>query len=123
MKKTFKFEKDPDGRWYIVLPEWDGERDELEMVGGADTMLDILAQGESPIFLELSTEEFDGADKLDLLAKCSDDYFELQGQGYPSSGAFYQVSRLKQVEYDLPIWLCDVTKFVFGDFPKTIYIK
>jgi hypothetical protein len=39
--KTFKFEKEKDNRWYIILPEWTGEKEELEMVCGADSMLDI----------------------------------------------------------------------------------
>lgn len=26
------FEKDPDGRWYAIVPEWKGDRAELEMV-------------------------------------------------------------------------------------------
>jgi hypothetical protein len=25
------------------------------------------------------------------------------------------------VDYELTMWLCDVTKFVFGEFPKNIY--
>jgi hypothetical protein len=25
--------------------------------------------------------------------------------------------------YDLSMWLCDVTKYVFGDFPDRIYFK
>ncbi|MFN4885339.1 MAG: DUF6717 family protein, partial [Bacteroidota bacterium] len=31
-------------RWYIDLPEWSGPRANLEMVAGADTMLDVFAQ-------------------------------------------------------------------------------
>jgi len=29
----------------------------------------------------------------------------------------------KGIEYDPELWLCDVTKFVFGNFPKNIYIS
>lgn len=28
----------------------------------------------------------------------------------------------KGIQINLEMWLCDVTKFVFGDFPKSIYI-
>lgn len=27
-----------DGRWYIVLPEWTGNKEDLEMVLGADIL-------------------------------------------------------------------------------------
>ena len=36
------FEKWEDGRWFVVLPEYDGDQEDLEMVDGADTFLDYL---------------------------------------------------------------------------------
>jgi hypothetical protein len=27
------------------------------------------------------------------------------------------------IEFNLDIWLCDVTKFVFGEFPKIIHFN
>ena len=36
------FEKWEDGRWFVILPEWDGLQEDLEMVDGADTFLDFL---------------------------------------------------------------------------------
>ena len=33
------------------------------------------------------------------------------------------LERYADVEFDLTMWLCDVTKYVFGDFPKQIYFK
>jgi len=35
--RTFRFYKDTDG-WFVDLPEWTGEKWELEMVSGADTL-------------------------------------------------------------------------------------
>ena len=40
--REFKFYKDPEHRWYVDLPEWEGEKDNLEMVLGADSFLEIL---------------------------------------------------------------------------------
>ena len=57
--RKFTFVKENTGRWYIVLPEWTGDKEELEMVMGADTMLDILSQGDSVVDVVLSTEPFD----------------------------------------------------------------
>jgi hypothetical protein len=37
------------------------------------------------------------------------------------NGAFYKLENYKGIEIGLEMWLCDVTKFVFGKFPKIIY--
>lgn len=111
--RLFTFEKDPDQRWYIVLPEWTGNRADLEMVQGADKMLDIAAEGENRVQLTLSTKPFDNADELTWIEDFKDPEI---------GGAVYNMPKWKGVDYNLKMWLCDVTKFVFGDFPKTIYI-
>ncbi len=54
--RRFRFYKDELNRWYVDLPEWEGDQAELEMVCGADTMLDILAQGDGEVRLTLSLE-------------------------------------------------------------------
>lgn len=106
--RNFNFEKDPDGRWYIILPEWVGDREELEMVMGADTMLDILAQGENLVNVSISETPF------------KDAKFILTIKNYEAGGANYLLtSKLHNFE----IWLCHVTTFVFGFFPKILYIS
>lgn len=106
--KNFNFERDPDGRWYIILPEWEGDREELEMVMGADTLLDIIAQGENIVNVSFSEEPFKNAKYI------------LTFKNHESGGANYLVtSKL----HNFDIWLCHVTEFVFGFFPKILYIK
>jgi len=41
--RTVKFNKEPDMLWYIVYPEWTGEHSDLQMVSGADELLEVLA--------------------------------------------------------------------------------
>jgi hypothetical protein len=106
MKITKKFYKDEDG-WFIDLPEWPGEKAELAMVLGADTLLDVIADGDSSVDIEFSDENFPGSIILD---KLRDDY--LMG------GAHYLYSWMH-----LELWLCDVTKFIFGLMPKQIFLK
>lgn len=36
------FEKWENGKWYIVLPEYDSDQEDLEMIDGADKLLDYL---------------------------------------------------------------------------------
>ena len=43
MIRRFKFYKEDTGKWFVELPEWEGERDDLEMVMGADILLEILS--------------------------------------------------------------------------------
>ena len=40
--KNLKFKKEEDNKWYIDLTEWTGDKADLEMVAGADILLDIL---------------------------------------------------------------------------------
>lgn len=106
--KYFNFEKDPDGRWYVILPEWKGDRAELEMVLGADMMLDILAQGEPTVGAMLMLSEYKGF-KYELT------YVEPEG-----GGGWYNLKGEYDIEF--AVWLCHVTIFVFGYLPKKIYI-
>lgn len=105
--RKLKFEKDPDGRWYVVLPEWTGDRAALEMVSGADTLLDILSSGYDTVKLFVDTHSFDDAKSLNLLE--SSDH----------SGTY----SYKDGDLDMTVWLCPVTEFVFGEIPERIYFR
>lgn len=110
---NLRFYKESDNRWYVDLPEWTGDKSDLEMVYGADTMLDYMSQGELSINVRLSEEFFEHSDKLEFIREAT----EL------GNGAYYKLEKYKSINIDLYMWLCDVTKFVFGDFPKIIYIS
>jgi hypothetical protein len=112
--RNFKFERETSGRWYIVLPEWTGMKEDLEMVSGADEMLDMIAKDDSSVELTLSVEPFNGADVL---------VFEKFGPPQYEGGAYYQLDKYQGTSLDMIIWLCDVTKFVFDEFPDNIYFK
>jgi len=111
--KRLKFHKESDNRWYVDLPEWTGSKAELEMVSGADSMLEYMAEGEEQVWLILSEQEFENADKLEFLRLAT----EIE------NGAFYKIEKYRGIKIGLEMWLCDVTKFVFGDFPKTIFLS
>lgn len=111
--RRLRFYRESDTRWYVDLPEWPGSKSELEMVCGADNMLEYMSEGKGEVALILSEEEFEGSDRLEFLRLAHE--FD--------DGAFYVLERYKGVFIGLEMWLCDVTKFVFGDFPKTIFIS
>ena len=104
--EIFKFESESDQKWYIVLPEWEGDKAELEMVCGADTMLEILGQGEPEVHMSLSQRYFE------------EHTFTLKYIREDAGGGWYYY----QSEFNnMDIWLCSVTKYVFGELPEILY--
>lgn len=114
--RTFRFYKDIEG-WFVDLPEWTGEKQELEMVSGSDTFLDILSQGDDEVFVTLSKQPFNGCETLHFK-----EIGRLEGPEL-GEGAWYTLKAYKDIEYNLRMWLCDVTLFVFEEFPNKIYFK
>jgi hypothetical protein len=109
LPRTYTFEKDPDGSWYIVLPEWEGSRSDLLMVAGADRMLDKMSNGTNEVQLMLSETPFE------------DHNIKLRLINPMFGGGNYIASTPKGI---MPMWLCKVTKFVFGGkLPSRIYGK
>lgn len=111
-----KFEKDPDGRWYAVIPSWTGDRAELEMVLGADILCEKLAKGkdEVNVLLTFDDEELKNPDAILKLE---------QIMPHPGSGADYYVESIVGETVDLDLWLCEVLYWLVKKYPKTIYIK
>ena len=106
--RNFHFQKDISGRWFVDLPEWEGTKDELEMVMGADTMLDVISCMDNDVWITLSTEPFENFTyKLTFKEEIYD------GATYGLEGNY--------MEFD--VWLCSVTKFVFGEFPDEIFLR
>ena len=114
--KTYKFYKDSNG-WFVDLPESNFSKMELEMVAGADTFCDVLAQGENEIYVILSDTPCEGCEVLQFTNLGKVEGFEF------GSGAWYFLNEYQGISYCMEMWLCDVTKFVFGKFPKIIYFS
>lgn len=114
VSRKLKFYKETDERWYVDLPEWEGSKANLEMVAGADTMLNYMAEGSDQINLFMSEEDFEGADKLEFI-RIADEI---------GDGAHYLMKSYVGIEFNLDVWLCGVTTFVFnGRYPSIIYIS
>jgi len=105
-----------DRRWYIDLPAYlaqGGNKADLQMVEGADVLLNFMAHGKKIVTLQLDREPFEGADVLELVELCN----------APKGGGYYQMHTFRKQAIEKRIWLCDVTLFVFGDMPERIYIR
>lgn len=102
------FEKYNDGRWFVVLPNYEGSFEDLEMVDGADKLLDVLTEDNLYVNLNVSLNE----NELFLPAT-------LQLISHDECGAYYEV--LDFPDYEGEIWLCNVVHEIFGEHPEKIY--
>ena len=106
--KYFKFVK-LSGRWFVDIP-WDGDISDLEMVAGANTLLECY-QKDDVVKCGILDDNYaiDDVKQVAHLTQISCD----------DNGSFYKVdSEL----YRGDIWLCTVLKHVFGEYPKHIDI-
>jgi len=113
--QTHTFLKEHD-QWFIYLPEYiagGGTKADLQMVEGADAMLDMIADGKDRVIITLDTTLFNGADELTLLELCD----PIVGGGYYMLHSFEGKTIMQQM------WLCAVTEFVFGYMPDKIFIR
>ena len=112
MVKLLNFQKELSGKWFVDLPEWPGNKEDLEMVMGADAMLDYMCCGEPEVALFLSTDMIENH-------KFGPPKYVLDFKEEIYEGATYNLSG---TGIELEVWLCHVTKFVFGNFPHKIFI-
>ena len=103
------FEKWEDGRWFVVLPEYDGDQEDLEMVDGADTFLDYLTEDGLYVTVDVSLDDT-GAHPIKLKLVAHD-----------VIGGTYHVENLEEFNQD--VWLCNVVHFIYEEHPENIYFK
>ena len=115
MEKRLKFIK-LAGKLFVHLPNYPGHYSELEMVLGADVMCDMIDTFETgSIAVTVSDEPFDS---IFSTREYILDFVNSTTSNGEQDGANYRMR-----EYKLDVWLCNVTKYVFGEFPATIYIR
>ncbi len=107
------FYKTEENRWYVDLPQYlesgIGTIENLEMVAGADILLDIIGEGEKNIDLSIKIDDPNDETYLEisLTSKNNDE----------TTGANYIIND------DFEIWLCPVMLYVFGNYPEKIWFK
>ena len=109
----FKFNHEDDGNWYFDFPGWPFSHHNLMMVAGADKLVAGFSKDDKQSVVNLIpvNEEEEHPD-----------YAKLTRMEYSiTGGATYEVSNLKGFNQD--IWLCPVTLFALGEYPKYIYMK
>jgi len=109
--ETYRFYKEGNN-WYVDLPSWEGAKSDLLMIGGADTMLDHMSNNGTQVLVLISRTNFEGANVLEFKAPATD----------VGEGAYYMLNEYDGETLNLSVFLCDVTLFVFGEFPKQLFI-
>lgn len=94
-------------KWYIQLPDFPGETENLEMVFGADELCELLDENKDGIvdIIIWIDEEPDALNYMTLSFIYSE-----------NEGAWYSCPLLGK-----EVWFCEVLKHVCGKFPVTIY--
>ena len=103
-----------NGRWFADVSEtieYGGTEDDNEMIAGADDWLDMLSNYGDAIILKVSDDEL-------LKEKLS-----LHSIDEGNAGATYISYEYDELPINFTMWLCAVTTFIFGEYPKTIYYK
>lgn len=103
------FEKWEDGRWFVVLPDYDGDQEDLEMVDGADKLLDHLTTDGLYVTIDASLDD----NKINPIL--------LELVAHDEMGGTYHTDNLLGFNED--IWLCNVMHFLFGEHPEEIYFR
>lgn len=108
-----KFNHEEDGLWYVDFPNWPFDHHNLLMVAGADKMCAFLSDDDvtTEVLVRPSNK------RLNL-----EGYAELIQKDHSlTGGSTYEVHNLEGFNRD--IWLCPVTLFVLGRYPKYMYVK
>lgn len=96
------------GRWFVDFEPWDYDRImDLQMVDGADTMLDELTIDNRTVTIDVLLN--DETPEV-ILSKYKED----------ETGAYYHIQSDKYDIKTQDLWLCNVCKEVFGEHPDTI---
>lgn len=108
------FVKEDDDVWYIDLPNWEGAHANLAMVASSDLLLDYLDKGNNRVEVEVVKSDMSLDNMVDCF-RCEQIDMSLIG------GSTYNVFGVEG--FDRTIWICPVTLFVLGEYPKYIYIR
>lgn len=100
-------------KWYIDLPEYSGDLAELEMVAGADELLQEIVN-KSDKTNQVTIQIVENKKESDI---------QLNLVELTQSGGTYKIHSTENQFETKELWLCNVTKFVFGEHPNELFVK
>ena len=103
------------GEWFMDDPaylEAGGNPSYLEVVGGMNDLLELVAHGNSAVQLMADITPFEEADEMVLMEPSGGD-----------SGGYYRIHSLRGQIIEQDIWLNKLLYFYFNELPPRIYLK
>lgn len=127
-KLHFIAENDPPiKRWYYDFKYWGFDHANLEMVSGADKLCELYSNGKDEVTVDIIASK----KKQDLPTQLYDEFVaqDIIIDGMTHQGDFinsqldkFLYGRTYQKGYT-QMWICPVTLFVLGRYPKYLYIR
>lgn len=117
----------PIKRWYYDFKYWGFDHANLEMVSGADKLCELYSNGKDEVTVEIIASK----KKQDLPTQLYDEFVaqDIIIDGMTHQGDFinsqldkFLYGRTYQKGYT-QMWICPVTLFVLGRYPKYLYIR
>ena len=105
-----------DGNWQLHFSSYtnrEGKNRDIELNDGAESMLNLLSEGNNQVNLVFDKKPFQDADEIELLQTCEPFL----------NGGYYLLRRYQGKEINYEMWLSDLTKYVFEETPQKIYFK
>jgi hypothetical protein len=105
-----------DGNWQLHFSNYtnrEGKNGDIELNDGAESILNLLSEGNNQVNLVFDKKPFQDADEIELLQTCEPFL----------NGGYYLLRSYQGKEINYEMWLSDLTKYVFEETPQKIYFK
>ena len=110
MKMKFRIRKSKSGNWYLDIPNI--PKEELKLTLGTDKLCEVIAKGDDSFYMVMSEEKIPGSNQI-IFTKVGNNEM---------NGAWYFIGDYNSVSLNLQIWLPEIIKTIFGNFPENIYL-
>ena len=119
---TISFTKEDDNCWYVDYPDWPFDHHNLMMVSGADELCEMLSYDGKHTKVEVMIADSEKEElemtrthKYTDIMAVREDYSITGGANYKASSDYREITP--------KFWLCPVTLFVLGHYPKYLRIR
>ena len=114
-------------RWYYDFKHWGFNKENLEMVSGADALCTKYAFGNNYLTVEILTSKklIENEKTIDYDMYVGEDFSNLSFSDKLFYGRNYTNVTINEHNQHVikTMWICPVTLFVLGRYPNYIYIK
>ena len=99
-------------QWFLDLPEYADNPEDLERIGSFRDFLDMAAEGATTLHFRISAEKFEGANVLTFT-----------GSSGAQTGAYYHLEQYEGRPVDMELWYNKVLYRYSPEAPQKLYLK